>query len=117
MTNKEKFLEEIEDLVNTALECQEMLFEGLSEDALTYFEKLKATPAEKTDLTEKGRKILDFLKGSEEEPLTAKEIGEGLFTTGRAVSGSLRKLVNDGYVSKDDSNPIKYSLTDAGKEK
>ena len=34
----------------------------------------------------------------------------------KSVSGTMRKLVSDGYFSKSGSNPVMYSLTDKGKE-
>ena len=46
----------------------------------------------------------------------SKEIGEGLFTSSRSVSGAMRKLVADGYVDKSDDSPIVYSLTELGKK-
>ena len=47
---------------------------------------------------------------------TSKEIAEALFVSGRSVSGSMRKLFGDGYVDKEGNNPIKYSLTDLGRD-
>ena len=46
--------------------------------------------------------------------LTSKIIGEGLFMGSRSVSGSIRKLISDGYVEKVGSNPVTYSLTNDG---
>ena len=45
---------------------------------------------------------------------TSKEIAEGLFTSGRSVAGSMRKLVTDGYVEKVGKDPVQYSLTEIG---
>ena len=45
---------------------------------------------------------------------TSKEIAEGLFTSGRSISGSMRKLVNDEYVEKIGTNPVQYALTEKG---
>ena len=45
----------------------------------------------------------------------AKDIGEGLFISSRAVSGAIRKLVADGYVEKIGQDPVVYSLTEKGK--
>jgi predicted transcriptional regulator len=44
----------------------------------------------------------------------SKEIAEGLFVSSRSVSGSMRKIITDGYVVKAGSDPVCYSLTDAG---
>ena len=46
---------------------------------------------------------------------TSKEAAEALFTSGRSIAGSMRKLVNDGYVEKAGKDPVQYSLTKAGK--
>ena len=49
------------------------------------------------------------------ENFTSKEAAEALFTSGRSIAGSMRKLVNDGYVEKTGKDPVQYSLTEAGK--
>jgi DNA-binding HxlR family transcriptional regulator len=46
--------------------------------------------------------------------LKAKEIGDGLFCSSRTVSGAMRKLITDGYVSKTEGTPTCYSLTELG---
>jgi large conductance mechanosensitive channel protein len=45
----------------------------------------------------------------------AKEIAEGMFISSRAVSGSMRKLVSDGYVEKIGADPVMYLITEKGK--
>lgn len=45
----------------------------------------------------------------------SKEIAENLLISSRAVSGSMRKLVSDGFVEKVSQNPIVYTLTEKGK--
>lgn len=45
----------------------------------------------------------------------ASDIAEGLFTSGRSVSGSMKKLVSDGYVVKEGKDPVIYSLTEETK--
>ena len=69
-------------------------------------------------ITENGQKILIFMQENEEAMsniFTSKEIAEALFVSGRSVSGSMRKLLGDGYVDKEGNNPVKYSLTDLGR--
>ena len=46
---------------------------------------------------------------------TSKEIAEAFFTSGRSIAGSMRKLVLDKFVSKEGKDPIRYSLTEAGR--
>ncbi|AXF52455.1 MAG: LexA repressor [Caudoviricetes sp.] len=123
MTNKEAFISEIKVLLEDALECEEMIFEGLSPEAEAYFKKLestKETSKSKVDLTENGKKILLFMQenySGNNNLFKAKDIAEGLFTSGRSISGSIRKLITDGYVMKDSSEPIQYSITEKGIKK
>lgn len=75
---------------------------------------------EETDkkVTENGQKILIFMQENEEAMnniFTSKEIAEALFVSGRSISGSMRKLFGDGYINKEGNNPVKYSLTDLGR--
>jgi Mn-dependent DtxR family transcriptional regulator len=46
---------------------------------------------------------------------TSKEAAEALFTSGRSIAGSMRKLVADKYVEKTGKDPVQYSLTEAGR--
>lgn len=64
-----------------------------------------------------GAKILKWMQDNRAERLTAKAIGEELFMNSRSVSGSIGKLVTDGYVDKIDGNPKLYSITQKGLEK
>lgn len=66
-------------------------------------------------LTENGTKILTFMKEKQNDfsnRFKAKDIAEGLFMSSRSVSGAMRKLVTDGYVTKEAGNPIVYSLVE-----
>ena len=116
MTNKEKFIQEIEELL--ADRCKTFGEDGLSEGARAYFEQLKAIPEkEKAPFTENGAKVLIWMQDNYDKYnniLKAKEIGEGLFCSSRTVSGAMRKLITDGYVSKTAGTPVCYSLTDLG---
>ena len=68
--------------------------------------------------TESGAKILQWMrdnKDSYNNIFKAKDICEGLFLSStRIVSGAMRKLVADNYVSKTAGNPVCYSITDEG---
>lgn len=123
MTNKEMFIQEVEELL--ADRCQTFGTDGLSEGARAYFEQLKATlEKEKAPFTENGARILIWMQENYEHynnVLKAKEIAEGMFVingvpiTSRGVSGAIRKLITDGYVEKIAGTPVCYSLTDIGK--
>ena len=111
MTNKEMFIQEVEELIR----AEQDIF---SEGARAYFEQLKATPEkEKVPFTESGAKVLIWMQENYESYnniLKAKEIGDGLFCSSRTVSGAMRKLIADGYISKTEGSPTCYSLTDLG---
>jgi DNA-binding PadR family transcriptional regulator len=69
-------------------------------------------------MTENGKKLLSWMQENVDTMtnlFTSKEAAEALFTSGRSIAGSMRKLVNDGYVEKAGKDPVQYSLTEAGK--
>lgn len=117
MNNKEKFIKEIEELINKAKECQEMTFEELSEESLKYLENLKSSKNEKVELTETGKTILKFMQEKYEEvdnKFKSREIAEGTFMSPRSIPGAMMKLVSEEFVSRDNSKPIQYSITEKG---
>jgi len=119
MTKKEKFIEEIGSLMKEAQACSEITFEGLSSDAMDFWNSLMATEKTTVKFTENGKLILKYMQENEtlnNNLFKAKEVGEGLNISSRTASGAIRKLVNDGYVEKLGSNPVVYSLTTLGKE-
>lgn len=71
-------------------------------------------------MTENGSKILKYMQSNEDKYnnlFTSKEIGEGLFMSSRSVSGSMRKIIANGFVEKVGKDPVTYSLTDEGRNK
>ena len=93
--------------------------EGLEfELAKEFFEELKRdTTKPKNIITENGLKVLTFMyenKDKYNNIFKSKEIGEGLFISGHAVSGSMRKLIIEGFVEKIGKDPITYSITNKG---
>ena len=69
-------------------------------------------------MTENGAKLLRWMQKNVDKMnnlFTSKEAAEALFTSGRSIAGTMRKLVADGYVEKIGKNPIQYSLTEVGK--
>ena len=108
MTNKEIFIKELEEL-NVEL----------SEKAQEFFNQLKEGKVSGNGFTENGKKILIFMQNNIENynnVFTSKGIGEGLFMSGRAVAGSMKKLIAEQYVQKVGLNPVSYGLTDLGKD-
>lgn len=65
--------------------------------------------------TETGLQILEYLKAQDVKSLKAKDIADGMEISSRKVSGSIRKLVTDGFVEKYGVNPVVYTLTEKGK--
>ena len=90
--------------------------EGLTEYWNTFKNGSKSSE-DKPLFTANGRKILEFLKDHQEKEVwKSKDVAEEMFISSRTVSGSMRKLVNDGYVDKVSTDPVMYSLTEKGKE-
>lgn len=119
MTKRERFIEfvyEIMDVAKVDTWDDTMIAEW--KDAFDFFEDLKNNKTKTTkEITENGQKILSYMQENIEKMsnlFTSKEIAEGLFTSGRSVAGSMRKLVTDGYVEKVGKDPVQYSLTEVG---
>lgn len=114
LEDKEKFILTVDFFLNNVDDFEE------KENVKRYWEKLKKdlnnSKVKAKTITENGQKILDYLITIEDgKAVSAKEIGEEIFMSPRAVGGSMRKLITDGYVSKTDSKPICYILTEKGK--
>lgn len=122
MSKKEEFIKMVESVIDY---IEENAFDNTdsiyySKNALDYFEEFKnqkETESSRTAFTENGLKVLQFMQENHQKfnnLMNAKEIGEGLFISSRSVSGAIRKLVTDGYVTKSGNNPVVYSITDLG---
>lgn len=112
MSNKQEFIQFVEKVV------QEFNVE-MPENAQKYFDAMKNVPEkEKPMFTDGGKQILKYLKDNHSvgEALAAKAIAEGMMISSRSVSGSIRKLVTDGFVEKVSTDPVLYALTDKGNE-
>lgn len=100
----------------------ELVRGNLSSEALAYFDKWKnntSTKKESPVLTDNGKLILRTMQDNKElngNMFKARDIAELAFMASRSVSGSIRKLVTDGFVEKIGADPIVYSLTDKGSE-
>ena len=117
MTKKEAFI----DLVNYFFEDNDVRFENDEKFQLAqeFFDDFKNNKVKNSGaMTENGTKLLSWMQENVEKMsnmFTSKEAAEALFTSGRSIAGSMRKLVADGYVEKTGKDPVKYSLTEAGK--
>lgn len=117
MTKREAFIDMVEDLLHP-LDIKELSKDDRNRMAFEFFEEFKSDKTKpKSIITENGLKVLTFMyknKDKYNNIFKAKEIGEGLFVSGHAVSGSMRKLITEGFVEKIGKDPITYSITDKG---
>ena len=91
--------------------------DSFTPEAVEFYENLKSNL--KQTITDNGIKILKSMKDNEEKYLnvfSSKQLGELLFMPPRSVSGSMKKLLADGYVEKKSQNPVTYGLTTLGRE-
>lgn len=119
MTSKrENFIKLIEEVFRK-IDIDTFIADSESGKAgLEYWEEFKTGKPSKGGITESGAKILQYMVENEDKYnniFKAKDIGEGLFMSSRSVSGSMRKLVTDGYCIKAGNDPVCYSLTEQGK--
>ncbi len=81
-----------------------------------YLNVLKENKNEKPIISEKGKVVLKCLQDNQDVVLwKAKDIAERINSTSRGVSGTMRKLVSDGFCESMGANPIVYKLTEKGK--
>lgn len=111
MSKKKEFIDFIE-------KCIEVYPQEMPDNVKMYWDAFKIdVEDEKPTFTDNGKMVLNYMREHQTDMPTgkAKDIAEGLFITSRQVSGTLRKLVSDGYVEKLGKDPILYSLTELGK--
>ena len=113
MSKKEAFIDYVTKIMD------ELAAPEMSEEAQEYWDALRfKEEKEKPMFTDNGKLILKYMQEHVTDmPMgKAKDIGEGLFISSRAVSGAIRKLVTDGFVEKIGQDPVVYALTEKGKE-
>lgn len=118
MSKKDKFVELIQKEIFDRPDIYVEAYENDWEDIVNYWSAFRGKDeAEKPMFTDNGKLILKYMQEHVDDmPMgKAKDIGEGLFISSRAVSGAIRKLVTDGYVEKIGQDPVVYSLTESGK--
>ena len=110
---KKEFLNFLNNLMKAAPEVVE---NEMTDTIKAYIETLSGTSKEDKPLvTDNGKMILDYMQKTKIPMMKAKDIGDGLMISGRTASGSLRKLVTDGFVEKVGKDPVIYALTEKGK--
>lgn len=105
---------------NIFIETVERLFtkytleDEIPQEALDFFEDYKkGKSSNKKAFTDKGIKILEAMREINDW-ISAKSLGEKIEVSGRSVSGSMRKLIEDGYVEKRAGSPASYKITEKG---
>ena len=109
---KKEFLDFLNAMIAAA---PDVANEMMTDNVKAYIVSLEKTIEEKPDLTDSGKEILQYLQSVDVMPYKAKDIAEGLFVSSRRVSGSLRKLVSDGFCEKVGQDPVLYTITEKGK--
>lgn len=109
---KQEFLNFLDALMKAS---PEVVNELMTDQIKSYINSLSEEPTEKPALTDNGKVILKYLQESDKATFKAKDIAEGLMISSRQASGSMRKLVNDGFCEKLGKDPVIYALTEKGK--
>lgn len=109
---KQEFLNFLNALMAAAPDVAEKL---MTENIKVYIETLQNNNIEKPEITDNGKVILDYLQKNPASSWKARDIAEGLFISSRSVSGTLRGLVNNGFMEKIGESPVVYILTEKGK--
>lgn len=105
-------------------ECKERFIEevaaagiNFSDLAQEFFDELQSGAAAASPITEKGLNVLKFMVANRDRYnniFKSQSIAADLGISSRTVSGTMRKLVADGFVHKEGQNPVCYSLTEQG---
>ena len=107
---KQEFINFLKELMEAAPQVQP------SENVLAYIEALQEGVTEKPVITDNGKVVLKYLQENQDKKmLKARDIADGLGISSRGVSGSMRKLVGDGFVEKVGESPAVYTITEKGK--
>ena len=119
MTKKEAFIKIIQTEIFDRTDIYAENYPDEYELAVSFWEDFKDGKTKNSGaMTENGKKLLSWMQENVDTMTNlfrSKEAAEALFTSGRSIAGSMRKLVNDGYVEKTGKDPVRYSLTEAGK--
>lgn len=109
---KKEFLDFLNALMEAAPDVAEKL---MTDNIRNYIDMLNEVKSEKPVVTENGLKILKYLQENPDIKMwKAKDLADRMGVASRGVSGSLRKLVNDGYCEKVSTDPVVYMITEKG---
>ncbi len=88
----------------------------ITDDVKAYLEILRTgEDSSKPEITDNGKVVLKYMQDNNITMAKSKDIAEGLGISSRAVSGTLRKLVTDGFAEKIGKDPVIYTLSEKGK--
>lgn len=121
MTKKEAFIKMVEGFIDP-LDVNKLKENEETRMAVEFFEELKSDKSAnpKPEITENGAKILKYMQENYQKynnVFKSKEIGEGLFISSRSVSGSMKKLITEGFVNKIGTDPVAYEISQKGIDK
>lgn len=110
---KNEFLDFINDLISHNKDYAKSI---MTEDIKDYLEILRTgSDTSKPEITDNGKLVLKYMQDNNIKMAKSRDIAEGLGISSRAVSGTLRKLVNDGFAEKIGKDPVIYTLSEKGK--
>jgi len=109
---RREFLEFLHKLIEHDKKYSESI---TTKEIEAYIKILEDSEEEKPEITDNGKNILKYMQDNDVKIGKAKDIANGLGMSSRAVSGSLRKLVTDGFVEKVSKDPAVYAITEKGK--
>ena len=108
-----EFLNFIDDLISHDEEYAKSI---MTEDVKAYLEILRTGKDNSApEITDNGKVILKYMQDNDIKMAKSKDIALGLGVSSKAVSGALRKLVNDGFAEKIGKDPVIYTLSEKGK--
>lgn len=103
------------NLFKTIINDHHLSIEDENVKALLDILEAQNDASNKPELTPAGMAILEYLQSCDKTSLKARDIAEGMNLPSRRISGSIRKLVDDGFVDKMGKDPVIYSITEKGK--
>ena len=110
---KQEFLNFVNTLMNANPDLTKKL---MTENIDAYLKILADAKDEKPEITENGKIVLEYLQNNPDVLIwKSKDIAEQMGLASRSVSGTMRKLVNDGFCDKIGKDPCVYALTEKGK--
>jgi Fic family protein len=108
-----EFLNFIDDLISHNEDYAKSI---MTDDVKDYLEILiTGEDSSKPEITDNGKVVLKYMQDNNIKMAKSKDIAEGLGISSRAVSGTLRKLVNDGFAERIGKDPVIYTLSEKGK--